>query len=162
MDDCCCPDLLAVQLPELRVLRDALPRGQHLERGQRRLALENRLRRREPVVVLPGVEDRVERQVLALQRVDQLVGQHQPELGAVGALHAEERGGVGIVEPRHLFGVEIEQQRPQLQRVGQQTEQPVGRLQAAQARRAAAPRRAWRSGSPAPAPGFASPSGAAR
>ena len=66
----------------------------------------------------PGVENGIEREVLTLERMDQLVGQHQAELGAVRALYAEERGGVRIVEARDLLGVEIDQQRPELQRVG--------------------------------------------
>ena len=47
--------------------------------------------------------------------------------------HAEEHGRIGIVEARDLLGVEIEEQRPELQRVGQQAEEAVGRLQPAQA-----------------------------
>ena len=56
--------------------------------------------------------------MLTLERMDELVGQHQAELGAVRALYAEERGRVRIVEARDLLGVEIDQQRPELQRVG--------------------------------------------
>ena len=100
--------------------------------------------------------------MLALEGVDQLVREHQPQLGPVGALDAEEHRRIGVVEAGDLLGVEVEEQRPELERVRQETEEPIGGLQPAAAASAAAPRPAWRSGSPAPARGSASPSAAER
>jgi len=58
------------------------------------------------------------------------VGQHQPQLGRIAPLHAEESQGIGIVEPRHLFRVEVQQQRRKIERIGQEAEEPVGGLHA--------------------------------
>jgi len=109
------------------------PAGTDELSAQGYLPFEDRLRGREPVVVLPGAENGVEREMLALERVDHLVGEHEPQLGPVGALDAEEHGRIGVVEAGDLFGVEVEQERSEMQRVRQEAEEPVGGLQPAQA-----------------------------
>jgi hypothetical protein len=63
--------------------------------------------------------------------VHHLVREHQAELVAPGAGDAEQHRGVGVVVPRHLLGVEVEQQAAELERVGKQAEQPVRRLETA-------------------------------
>ena len=46
----------------------------------------------------------------------------------------EEHRRIRIVEARDLLGVEVEQQRPEMERVGEKTEEPVRRLQSAEPR----------------------------
>ena len=89
--------LVAVPLPESRRLGRPLAGREHVDGDRRRLPLEDRLRHRQPVVAGGGLEDRVQREVLALQRVHHLVRQHQPELRPVGTRDAEQGRRVGIV-----------------------------------------------------------------
>ncbi len=60
-----------------------------------------------------------------LQRMDQLVHEHEAERGRIGAPHTVQGTGFRIVESRHLLGVQIEQERLHVHRVGDEPEQPV-------------------------------------
>ncbi len=126
MEDCCSRTCSRYSCQNSGRSSHLLARRQHLQRCQRGLTLENRLGGGEPVVVGGGLENRIEREVLSLEGVNHLMGEHQLELIAIGARHPEERGGIGVVIPRHLLGVEVQEQLPQSERVGEETEEPVG------------------------------------
>jgi hypothetical protein len=67
--------------------------------------------------------------------VDHLVRQYQSQLRRIRVAHGEQSGRVGIVVACNLLGVQVEQQRSELQRIREQAEQLVGRFQASQLRR---------------------------
>jgi hypothetical protein len=128
------PYLLAVHLPEFGVVGNLLARRQDIDRDQSGLALQYRLRRGEPVVVGRLMEDRIEWEILTLERMDHLMGQDQPKLRRIGAGDPEQGGWVRVVVSGYLLGVEVQQQRAEPERVGEEPEQAVSRLQPPQLR----------------------------
>jgi len=120
--------LLPVLFPELRLSGHVHLGGEHPDRDQGSLPFQDGLRGREPVVAPDIVQNRVEGQVLALKGVHHFVRQDQSELKRVRPPDPEQHGRVRIVVAGHLLAVEVHQQRLELQRIRQQGEQPVGRL----------------------------------
>ncbi len=120
----------AAQVPEVREALELLLRHEHQNLGQGRLPLEDRLRGGAAVVLALELDQRVEVQVLVLQGVHQLVRDHEPRLAGVDVGGEIERVGVGVEVPRDLLGEEIGHGAPQVERVGDQAEQPVGGLRA--------------------------------
>ncbi len=92
------------------------------------MAFEHRLDR--GLLVRAGLDphQRIEREVLVLQRVHQLVREHKAQRGRVGSDDAVQRRRLRIVESRHLLGIEIEEQPLQVERIGDEAEEAIHRL----------------------------------
>src|SRR2546422_3175298 len=118
------------QVPEVWQAFDLLLRHEDQDLGQRRLPLENRLRRAAPIVLTLELHQRVEVQVLVLQRVHQLVRDHETGLARIDVGGDVERVRVGIEVPRYLLGQEVDHGAAQVERIGDQAEQPVRGLRA--------------------------------
>jgi hypothetical protein len=128
-------DLVADHLPaagkaggEVRLAADG---HHHVLVG--RLPLDHRGDRRLPVVVAREVFERVEVEVLILQRVHQLVRDGDPGDGViVAALHHVQRLALGVVEPDDLFGEEVQVHPLEIHLIGEHPEALVGALLAGQ------------------------------
>src|SRR5204862_5684708 len=118
------------QLPEVEQAFDLLLRHEHLDLGERRLSFEDRLRRAATIVLALQLHQRVEVQVLVLQRVHQLVRDHETGLARIDVGGDVERVRVGIEVPRYLLGQEVDHGAAQVERIGDQAEQPVRGLRA--------------------------------
>src|SRR5438477_1983044 len=118
--------------PAQRECVGLLFRHKHRNLRDNRLALENRLRRRPPVVRVALLDDRIEVDVLILQRMHELVGHHHAELQRLDIFGNVEGVGIGIVIAGNLFGEHVDHRRPQLERIGNQPEQAERRLQSAE------------------------------
>src|SRR5438477_2620835 len=118
------------QLPEVGQAFDLLLRHEHQDLGERRLSFEDRLRRAATIVLALQLHQRVEVQVLVLQRVHQLVRDHQTRLAGIDVGRDVERVRVGIEIARHLLGQEVDHGAAQVERIGDQTEQPIRSLRA--------------------------------
>ncbi|MFL5460563.1 MAG: hypothetical protein ACJ8AY_07735 [Gemmatimonadales bacterium] len=124
------PDLSGVLAPEIRISgRVHLGGKQRLHPAQRGLTFQHRLRGRQTVVVGLVVQNGIEREPLSLQRVHHLVGHHHPQLSRVRSLNTKQGSRVGIVVPRDLLGVQLQQQGSEIQRIGQEAEHSVSGLQ---------------------------------
>lgn len=75
------------------------------------------------------MQNGIEREAFSLQRVHHLVGHHHPQLSRVRPFHTKQGSRIGIVVPRNLFGIQLQQQRPEIQRIGQEAEQSISGLQ---------------------------------
>jgi hypothetical protein len=86
---------------------------------ERRVTLEHCLGRGRTIAITLRGHQGIEREVLVLQRVHQLVREDQAKLGAVPAFDTIQRARFRIVVSRDLLPVEIEQQLLEIQGLGQ-------------------------------------------
>ena len=71
---------------------------------------------------------------MVLQRVHQLVRHDHAHLGGIDVVGDEQGAGIGVEVARDLLGEQIDHQRPQIERVGDQAEQAIRRLGAGELR----------------------------
>src|ERR1043166_7656501 len=76
------------------------------------------------------MENRIQRQILTLERVYHLVRQYQPKLQPIRPGHAEERSRVGVVIAGYLLTVQVYQQWLESQGIRQEAEQAIRGLDA--------------------------------
>ena len=114
------PDRVADLVP----LRRHEQRGTavRLQRHPERLPLDHRLRGEHAVVVALDVLDRIEVHVLVLQRVHELVLHQHAHLLHGRILDDVQHLRLRVVEAHHLFGEQIEHQRAEIERVGEDAE----------------------------------------
>src|SRR5205823_10187583 len=93
-------------------------------------ALEDGLRGGAAVVLSLELDQRVEVQVLMLQRVHQLVRDDESGLAGVDVGGDVQRVGVGIEVPGYLLGEQVDHAAPQVERIRDEAEQAVGGLRA--------------------------------
>src|SRR5882762_3928702 len=118
------------QVPEVGQAFELLLRHEDQDLRQCRLPLEDRLRRRAAIVLALELHQGVEVQVLVLQRVHQLVGDHETRLAGIDVGRDIQGVRVGVEVSRNLLRQEIDHRAAQVERIGNQTEQPVRRLRA--------------------------------
>jgi len=116
------------QLPEIREALELLLRHQDEDLRQRRLALEDGLRRRAAVVLPLELDEGIEVEVLVLERVHQLVRDDEPDLQGIDVGGDIERVRVGIVIAGDLLGQQVHHRAPQVERIRDEAEEPVGGL----------------------------------
>ena len=94
-----------------------------------RLALQNGLRRGEPVVAVEIVwKIESSGRYCPWSACTISCAIHQPQLVARASVHGKEAGGIGVVVADDLLAQEMEQERAQADRIGEQAEEPVGGL----------------------------------
>ena len=93
-----------------------------------RLAFDHRLHRRLAIVVADEVLERVQVDVLILERVHELVHDGDPDILLRGAVDDVEELRLGVVVADDLLGEDLHEELAQLERVRQESEQLVRHL----------------------------------
>src|SRR5207247_4329957 len=109
------------QVPEVGQALDLLFGHQDQNLRERRLPLEDRLRRAATIVLPLELHQGVEVQVLILQRVHEFVRDHEAGLTGIDVGRNVERIRVGVEVPGDLLGEEIDHGAAQVERVGDES-----------------------------------------
>ena len=93
-----------------------------------RLPFDHRLGRSLPIIVARRSLQRIEVDVLILQRMNELVHDRDSDVLVRGPLHHVQHSRVRIVVTKDLFGVEIQKELAHVHRLGDEAEDFVRRL----------------------------------